>query len=396
MWVSWLVGMVIMTWQVILGIRAIWGSWVSDFFAVNNIHKYLWIWSFSAIIIHPIAVLIAYSSSFLFLFERSFANKYAIYITAGRIARQLIVVVFLTSVIIRKFMKYKLRHNLHLLTYIAILLVWFHGLFTGTMIKWIPWVYVYWRVMGIILIIVTAYRFAFQYGFGKLKSQIISNIPLTNHIYELKIQLPKSIKYEAWQFVYIQVGRWTSSHPFTVAEYDGINNQLIIAYKKAWEYTHVLSNIKSWDIYMDGPYGNFGQIDNSWTQNIICFAGGIGITPFISLGEKYHDLENFRLIYLNQHIWDDIYHEKLSTKLKNKIVYIFSREKDKSKYIYTEEGYIDSRFNSEIFDNIVPKNIQRQTIYLLCWSVNMVKWITSMLIYKWISLSNIRYEPFNM
>lgn len=393
MWVSGLVGMVIMTRQVVFGIRAIWGSWISDFFAVNNIHKWLWIWSFAAIIVHPIAVLIAYWSSFLFLFERSFANKYAIWITAWRIARQLIMVVFVTSVVVRKFLKYKIRHSLHLLTYAAILLVWLHGLFTGTMINWITAVYISWIFIGVVLFVATAYRLASQYWFGKIKSTIISNKSLNHDISELKLQLPYDIKYQAGQFMYIQIPS-KSSHPFTIADYDSSTRIMTIAYKKVGEYTHMLSGIDSWNIYIDWPYGNFGQLDNA--ENVICLAGGIGITPFLSIADKYSQSENFKLLYLNQHFGDDIYYEKLSTKLKNKLIYIFSREKDESKFVYNTQWFVWHRFNEEIFDKIVPQSIQNKTTYLLCGSASMVKWMINILISKWISLQNIQYEPFDM
>lgn len=399
MWITGIVWMIIMTWQVLLGMRNVRWRHMSNFFAMNNLHKWLWIWSFTAIIVHPIAVVISYMSRWIFAFTIDLSDSRATYISLWKIARDIIMVVFITSVVIRKFLKYKIRHSIHLLTYIAIILIWIHWFMSWTLIKANIWLYIYWIMLWVILALAIIYRILNQFWIWKIKWTTISNTPLNQDINELKIQLNRDIKYIAWQFAYIQIWNRDASHPFTIADYDNQNHVLTIAYKRVWQYTSRMNNIKNSDIiYIDWPYWTFWQIDTQKYENIICIAWGIGITPFLSISEKYSNNQNFQLIYLNQYYSDDIYHKKLVEKTNQKIIYIYSREQNDSNYEYNSELHVDKRLNSELIDSIISSDIKisPKTIYLLCWSASVVWWVTDLLLSKWVSRQNIDYEPFNM
>ena len=78
-------------------------------------------------------------------------------------------------------------------------------------------------------------------------------------------------------------------HPFTISS----ETQTIfmsITVKKSGDYTAQLSNIIVGDsLYFDGPYGVFSPIDNG--SNYVFIAGGIGITPFISILKSFSFLQ---------------------------------------------------------------------------------------------------------
>jgi predicted ferric reductase len=218
MWVTGLIGMVIMTWQTVLWIRAIWWKWIEDFFWVNWLHKWLWIWSFASIIIHPIASVIAYWTTWVFMFSLDFDSTIDTYISLWKIAFDLIIAVFVTSVVIRKMLRYKVWHTIHLITYVAIGLVWFHWYFSWSMIASKPYIQYYWLIIWWILAAVLTYRIMFHWWVGKVTWTVTKIKHLTSLVTEYQIKLNKEIVSQPGQFVYIQLKQWWDSHPFSIVE----------------------------------------------------------------------------------------------------------------------------------------------------------------------------------
>ena len=392
MWASWLIWMVIMTWQVILWIRPMFNWFTKDFFWINWLHKWLWIWTLMALIFHPIASVISYGMTWVYAFSLDFSNATEGRISIWKIAFDLIMIVLVTSIISRKLISYRKRHWIHLLSYPAFIWVWFHGWYTWTMITEIPAVRRYRIVLWVTLIIAIAVRLAYQFWYLKLKWSILSHIQKTKDIFEINILLPKKIPYTEWQFVYIQDKAWGESHPFTVLAYDEEKNILRIAYKVYGKFTQSLSQIKEWwTLYIDWPYWIFMEDVPVQSSPIVCIAAWIGITPFYQIISNYAATKDIKLLYLNKHKSDAVYDNELESHLQNHCIHILSREQQ-SKEV---NEIANTRISSVILKEQLWDRLNTANFYL-CWWWAVIKSITTMLIELWVDRDRIDYEPFTM
>jgi predicted ferric reductase len=105
---------------------------------------------------------------------------------------------------------------------------------------------------------------------------------------ELTIGLDRPLAAEAGQFVFFAVrsseaGLPPEAHPFSIS---GIYDErtIRISAKALGDYTRRLSELRPGDgVTVGGPYGRFGARRSLVTGPMLWVAGGIGITPFLSL-----------------------------------------------------------------------------------------------------------------
>jgi ferredoxin-NADP reductase len=79
---------------------------------------------------------------------------------------------------------------------------------------------------------------------------------------------------------------WTKPHPFTIANAPG-SNILRITVKRFGSFTNSIHALRPGEeVRIAGPFGDFcGDIETS--KSIVMIAGGIGITPFLSVLRRY-------------------------------------------------------------------------------------------------------------
>lgn len=97
---------------------------------------------------------------------------------------------------------------------------------------------------------------------------------------------------EAGQFASIRVfkdGAWTEPHPFTLSSAPG-DETLRMTIKKSGPFTSAIPELEpGTPIECAGPFGQFCHgIDTN--QHIIMIAGGVGITPFLSVLRHFKDI----------------------------------------------------------------------------------------------------------
>lgn len=301
-----LLGMIVMTRQALLGIRPMFAWWSRDFFRVNRWHKRLGIGTVMAVIIHPIATIISYGTSWLYAFVPDFSSSFETWVTLGKIAFDLIIAVLLTSILSRKIMRFRVWRWVHLLTYPAFILVWLHAYQSWFMIATNGLVAGYWIVIGVVLLTAFVVRLAYQFGWLKLRSTVISHIKQTSDVYELTLQLPRAVEYTAGQFVYVQYPRGGESHPFTVLSYDQQSQLMRVAYKTSGRWTQsvaTLAGTSGQDFWIDGPYGRFTADIVTSDRPVVCIAAGIGITPFYELVQQVCSSQKYQTFVSQSHEW---------------------------------------------------------------------------------------------
>ena len=156
-------GMIVMMWQALLGIRPMFAWWNRDFFWINRWHKWLGIGTIAMILIHPIAVVVAYGTSWLYAIMPDLSSSFEIWVSIGKIAFDLIIAVLLTSILSRRIMSFRVRWRVHLLVYPAFVMMRLHALQSGFMLSTNSLVYGYWIVIGMVLGVAMIVRLAYQW-----------------------------------------------------------------------------------------------------------------------------------------------------------------------------------------------------------------------------------------
>lgn len=385
--------LMLMFWQSALGIRPVTAAWIKDFFWVNGLHKWLGIGTFMLLLFHPIAVVFAYQVGRDYAIVPDFSSTFEMRVSAGRVAFILTLIVLITSILSRKILSFRKWHYLHLLAYPIMIGAWIHGFQTGTLIYSIPAIKYYWIAIGIWIVLITAFRLAYQFGFLKLRSKVISHISVSDDVNEIAFELPRDVNYIHGQFAYLQYKRGGEAHPFTILSYDKDSRIMKIAYKRIWNFTQKLNQVKSQisEVFIDGPYGEFTAEVNE-NSPIVCIAGGIGITPFYYLLTQSKN-SNAQLIYLNKTPQEAVYLSELSDSLKKDLICVFSRSKVEGKTEHTCYG--GSRLSKQILQEILPKNLTEVNYYLYA-SKPVIESTKNLLLSLGISVSNIHWEPFEM
>jgi len=133
---------------------------------------------------------------------------------------------------------------------------------------------------------------------------------LADNIIEIRMNLPqgraphKAGQYGYFRFLSPLCGRW--EHPFTVSSAPQ-SKELAITVKKLGNYTEKLPEIKAGTrVIFDGPYGKFTPVQNG--NPLLFIAGGIGITPFLSILSHW---EKDRIMVPLTLIWSSRYFNEM-------------------------------------------------------------------------------------
>lgn len=126
--------------------------------------------------------------------------------------------------------------------------------------------------------------------------------------------------------------------------------QITIKYLNSGFFSkYLINNLKVGDkCWVSGPEGEFYHDDIRDKKNVLAIAGGVGITPFISIAKDIveNDLDiNFTLIYSAQTKKDLTFYDELKQldqKSKNiRVIFLTTREKN--------DDCINSRFDDKLF-----------------------------------------------
>jgi predicted ferric reductase len=134
-------------------------------------------------------------------------------------------------------------------------------------------------------------------------------------------------------------------HPFTIASSPTQFDALEIVVRTTGDWTAQLQNLQPQDgVLFDGPYGRFSHLPISGQTEIIMIAGGIGITPMLSMLRYMADSEDQRkitLLWSNQtpdHIVLPDVFQKFAAQLKEpRIMHVMTRASEYS----GERGRLD-------------------------------------------------------
>ncbi len=101
----------------------------------------------------------------------------------------------------------------------------------------------------------------------------------------------KKLDYKPGQFLFLQLlreGERSSTHPFTISN-SPTRSELSVTPKIIGDFTLTIKDTRVGDkVFIDAPYGVFSFL-NQPLKDLVFIAGGIGITPFISMIRNIYD-----------------------------------------------------------------------------------------------------------
>lgn len=154
------------------------------------------------------------------------------------------------------------------------------------------------------------------------------------------------------------------SHFFSITSPSGLNDGLEFCFKVYGEWTRRLSQLKTGDVLgVAGPYGKF--VWDGTVNNAVFLAGGMGITPFISMIRSIRQKDGnpeLTLIYGNRTAGQIAYREELESLFsqgKNiRIIHVLSDEIENTGWC-RYKGFI----TKDILINEIS-NLRKNTFFL--------------------------------
>ncbi|QQS39469.1 ferric reductase-like transmembrane domain-containing protein [Candidatus Woesebacteria bacterium] len=388
--ISGLIGATLLLWQLLLGNRRVFRKFTPDFISLNRLHQLLGKYGLFFVFIHPFLQAYKFAYGFDFVFIPRLGTQFLVNVAFGRMAFYLFLILIVSSVILRKKIKYRPWLYIHYLAYPMMILVFVHATLAGSFIAQISFIKYYWWFLVVIFSLTLATRILRFLNIGKYKYRLID---ITKHTGDITVftftPLGQQIVPKPGQFVYLRKGKFSESHPFTIMEYDDTTGNMKFGIKRVGKYTNSLNILeKGCTVYVDGPYGVFTLEGQNNSPKLI-LAGGIGITPFVELVKKYGN-KNTTLFYSNKTHEDALFSSLFTRKLGKNYIEVITNQTT------SRPQAVSGRLSKNIFLTYVDRNLVKSANIFICGSSGFMKEMKNMLIDLGAPKNNIFYEKFEL
>lgn len=354
-------------------------------------HKYMGMAAMVLLLAHPVLLALGHGSWGLFTFDTSWR------VNLGKTALLLLVIGVLFALFFLKFgVDYNIWRFSHKGMFAVIVLGFVHGLYIGPDIQ-SGLARGYWISIFAIVSVVFAYRNIIVPLWGRRSFEVSDIKQETYDTYTLTFE-PKDgepIYRKPGQFMFLKLIRSAGAseiHPFTISASPSKTNILQATIKQSGNFTNTIDQTKPGDIgKIEAPFGRFSYMyDNP--AKILFIAGGVGITPIMSMIRCLRDTEDNRpvtLLYGNKSEKDIIFGREIEELPDNfKTVHILSNASESWE---GERGFI----TAEIIEKYAGDMLDNAHIYLCGPPVMMDKVIKALYELK-VTDNRIHYERFTI
>lgn len=376
------VGLCVLYIQVIFGSRHIFKFLTTDTVLMNKLHQYFGQYGMLFVFIHPVLEMVVRLESLFWLFVPSFIVTNETYVTFGRFALILSLLVWVTSVIVREKIKWRPWKYIHLLAYLTLFFAFIHVVNLGTFFEEYLWIRIVWAGMFLMFVAATVYRLKFWAGAGKARYKLVEQKLIGEDIVLIKLKaMGEKLPSQIGQHFYLQTGKLKSEHPFTIVR--NVDGELSFGIRKVGKFWDELLGKKLGEIiYVDGPYGVFTREAQN-TQPKVIISAGVGFTPFIDLVEKFGD--NAICFNCNRKA-DEVVEGEMLKKKCAKYVDILEDAQDQ-----ISESVVQGRISKEIITSTIGANY-KELPYFICGSPNFIKFIKQTLLDLGVPAKKIYFE----
>lgn len=354
-------------WQLLIGTRHFTKYLTINTVWVNKLHRILGTYGIVFILAHPLLETWAYLKTIPWLFAFSFENTLEFHISFGRIALILFFVIWVTSAVLRKKMKFRPWKYIHYLSYPLMAFVFFHAFDIGTFLETEPFIRTVWFTMLLIYLVLVGLRLGIGGGLWKRAYELASIEHVGDSIIILRLK-PKQLAIDPsriGQYAYLQVSRFHEAHPFTIMDQDEKTGELIFGIRKIGSFTHSLEKLPiGSDLLVDGPYGAFTLEAQNESPRVV-IAGGIGVTPFARLAKAYG--KGMTFIHCNRTQNDIVWREQIKSSAE-KYIDVLDESHDSP-----DANTLLGRLDIEKIKLILGEKQIHETPFFLCGSPMFVK-----------------------
>ncbi len=226
----------------------------------------------------------------------------------------------------------------------------------------------------------------------------------THNVWTLRLQPPPGrppFTYRPGQFHFLtlwrgQRGLPVEEHPFTISS-SPAQDSFASTIKESGDFTATIGHTRPGDLVsLQGPYGRFTYTLHPDHTHLVFIAGGIGITPFISMLRHMRDTQadiDILLIYANRTEADIVFRSELDQIAAGghprlKVTHVLSHADGQWK---GETGYVDRGTIERVVTDDLPRRM-----YYVCGPPPMMTQVISALKNLGIPSHRIAYERFSL
>jgi predicted ferric reductase len=261
------------------------------------------------------------------------------------------------------------------------------------------WRQVLWAVMSLAVLGLVAWVRIVKPLLLRRRPWVVTEVvPRLEDVWSLRLSPDghDGMEFQPGQFAWLTIGRSPlriTEHPFSISSSAEDRSQLEFTIKAAGDFTSTVGDIDPGTrVYLDGPYGVFSYERNE-AAGFVFIAGGIGITPILSMLRTLADLGDRRrmtLLYANGD-WDGVaFRDELADlerRLDLRVVHVLT---DPPEGWNGETGFV----TTEIVERYLPERADRVECFL-CGPPPMMDAVTEELHDLGVTLEHIHNERFD-
>ena len=377
-------GLMLLLWNFILGTRSVVGLFSRDYAEIIKMHSLIGKYGTLLIFAHPLLVIASYGQSLLFTIWPEFSSQFESAITYGRVSLWIILVIWISSALLKQKMSFRPWKYLHLGAYISAPFALLHVPDSGSSYASLLSARIYFWAIVVGFAIFGLLRLRGALNLNKSKYVIVGQEQVCPNVFTLTIRPTDAdfVQPKNGQYIYIKTGWFSEDHPFSVMSFDPTTNIIQIGYKVFGDFTKKLSKIPAGrQLFISGPFGNF----TNGISNLPCvfIAGGIGVTPFISRILNENNSREQWLFYSNKEKSTAAYLGPIKQALAGRLIQIYKNDDG------DEAGYITAMMIQKYIHQPEKYN------YYICGSEKLTKSVTNELQKCGVAKNNVKSESFN-
>ncbi|NEQ34378.1 MAG: oxidoreductase [Leptolyngbya sp. SIO4C5] len=365
---------------------------------ILQFHRYISLVAFALILIHPLILFVNQPETLRLLnfFEAPWRARFAV---AGTLALLILVVTSIWRQPLK--IPYELWRTSHgILAVLAVTLGLAHALGVSYYLE-LFWKKLLWSVIGLTALWLLIYvRIIKPWMMTKRPYLVEEIVPQRGNVWTLAVR-PRGhdgFRFHPGQFAWITLDISPfrmREHPFSMSSSGDHPERLEFTIKALGDFTQTIKDVEpGTKAYLDGPYGVFTS-DLYWdSAGFVLIAGGIGITPIMSMlitAAERKDDRPFLLIYANKG-WEDItFREELETLVDSLDLAIVHVLREPPEDWTGETGYV----NKDLLQEYIPIH-RGSRHYFICAAPVMMEQVEAALHDLQVPPTNVHMEHFNL
>ncbi|GAA4811221.1 ferredoxin reductase family protein [Actinomycetospora chlora] len=188
--------------------------------------------------------------------------------------------------------RYEIWARLHVLLAAAALVLaglhvwWLQNLVTDPVMR------VVLSALVLVLLGVLAHRWVWRPLFSRQGAYVVYGVrresPTVSTLVLAPVHLRRGgLRFDPGQFVWLRLKRavvGTEEHPFTIASSATVTGRLELTVRDQGDFSGLLSTLRTGSkVWLDGPHGSFTAEAADGAAGLVLLAGGVGITPMMSM-----------------------------------------------------------------------------------------------------------------